>query len=141
MAFVWLTLVLFLSLLDVPVGSDPGFHVVWCRFRMLRRYMAYNSSVHELARIYSLLRVVSAGALGHGPVQLLVSSALSLGMSWDSDLCVWLRPGLPALFVRSLVPLNFFGKLSGVLGEQRLLVTLVLGLAFGVAGIWNFVVL
>ena len=26
-----------LSLLDGPVGSDPGFYVVWCRFRMLRR--------------------------------------------------------------------------------------------------------
>ena len=41
-----------LSLLDGPAGSDPGFHVVWCRFRMLRRHMAYNSSVHELARVY-----------------------------------------------------------------------------------------
>ena len=51
-----------LSLLDGPVGSDPGFYVVWCRFRMLRRYMAYNSSVHELARVKSLLRVVSVGA-------------------------------------------------------------------------------
>ena len=51
-----------LSLLDGPIGSDPGFHVVWCRFRMLRRHMSYNSSVHELARVYSLLRVVSAGA-------------------------------------------------------------------------------
>ena len=27
-----------LSLLDGPVCSDPGFHVVWCRFRMLRFY-------------------------------------------------------------------------------------------------------
>ena len=38
-----------LSLLDGPAGSDPGYHVVWCRFRMLRRHMAYNSDVHELA--------------------------------------------------------------------------------------------
>ena len=53
-----------LTLLDGPVGSDPGFHVVWCRFRMLRRHMAYNASVHELARVYSLLRVVSASAPG-----------------------------------------------------------------------------
>ena len=96
-----------LSLLDGPVGSDPGFYVVWCRFRMLRRYMAYNSSVHELARIYSLLRVVSVGAPGHGPVHLLVSSALSLGFSWDSDRCVWLRPGLPALCQISS-PFQFF---------------------------------
>ena len=86
-----------LSLSDGPVGSDPGFHVVWCRFRMLRRHMAYNSSVHELARVYCLLRVVAAGAPGHGPVHLLLSSAASLGFSWDSDLRVWLRPGLPAL--------------------------------------------
>ena len=68
-----------LTLLDGPVGSDPGFHVVWCRFRMLRRHMAYNASVHELARVYSLLRVVSAGAPGHGPVHLLLSSAY---VSW-----------------------------------------------------------
>ena len=112
------------------------FYVVWCRFRMLRRYMAYNSSVHELARVYSLLRVVSVGAPGHGPVHFLVSSALSLGFSWDSDGCVWIRPGLPAL-----APFSFFGKLFGMLGELRLLVTLVLGLVFGVAGIWIFSVL
>ena len=96
--FVWLILVLFLA---------PGFHVVWCRFRMLRRHMAYNSSVHELARVHSLLRVVSAGAPGHGPVYLLLSSALSLGFSWYSDLCVWLRPGLPALCQVSN-PFQFF---------------------------------
>ena len=45
------------------------------------------------------------------------------------------------LFIRSLVFFSFFGKLSGVLGELRLLVTLVLGLVFGVAGIWIFAVL
>ena len=95
-----------LSLLDGPVGSDPGFHVVWCRFRMLRGHMAYNSSVHELAGVY---RVVSGGAPGHGPVHLLLSSAASLGFSWDSDLCVWLRPGLPALCQIS-TPSQFFRK-------------------------------
>ena len=83
-----------LSLLDGSAGSDPGVRVVWCRFRMLRRHMAYNSSVHELAWVYSLLRVVAAGAPGHGPVHLLLSSAASLGFSWDPDLCVWLRPGV-----------------------------------------------
>ena len=66
-------------------------------FPMLRRHMTYNSSIHELARVYSLLRVVSAGAPGRGPIHLLLSSAMSLGFSWDSDSCVWLRPGLPAL--------------------------------------------
>ena len=101
-----------LSLLDGPVGSDPGFHVVWCRFRMLCRHMAYNSSVRGLAGVYSLLRVVSAGARGHGPVHLLLSSASSLGFSWDSDLCVWLRPGLP-VFVRSPVLFSFFARMLG----------------------------
>ena len=55
-----------LSLLDGPVGSDPGFHVVWCRF--------------SLARVYSLLRAVSGGASGHGPVHLLVARCFILGL-------------------------------------------------------------
>ena len=29
-----------LNLLDGPVGVDPAFHIVWSRFRMLRRYLA-----------------------------------------------------------------------------------------------------
>ena len=74
-----------------------GFHVVWCRFGMLRRHMTYNSSVHELAGIYGLLRVVAAGAPGHGPMHLFLSSAASLRLFWNPDLCVWQRPGLPAL--------------------------------------------
>ena len=90
-----------LTLLDGPVGSDPGFHVDWCRFWMLRRHMAFYASVHELARIYSLLRVVSAGALGRGPVHLLLSSAMSLGFSWDSNSCcfglAWSACSLPDL--------------------------------------------
>ena len=97
-----------LSLLDGPVGSDPVFYVVWCRFRMLRGHMAKNSSVHELARVYGLLRVVAAGAPGHGPVHLLLSSAASLGFSWDSDF-VWRRLGLPGLC----------RLLFGMLGEPR----------------------
>ena len=108
-----------LSLLDGPVDSDPGFLVVWCRFRMLRGHMGYNSSVHELARVYSLLRVVSVGAPGDGPVHLLLSGAASLGFSLDSDLCVWIS-----------CPFHFFARLFGMLGELRSLVTLVLGLGF-----------
>ena len=30
-----------LSLLDGPVGCDPAFCVVWFRFRLMRRYLAY----------------------------------------------------------------------------------------------------
>ena len=44
-----------LSLLDGPLGPDPAFHVVWCRFRMMRRFLAYNSRVLDIARIYRLL--------------------------------------------------------------------------------------
>ena len=108
-----------LSLLDGPVGSDLGFHVVWCRFWLLRRHMAFDSSVHEQARVYSLLRVVAAGAPGHGPVHLLLSSAASLGFSWDSDLCVWLRPGLHALCVSFPVLFSFSALLFGMLGGPR----------------------
>ena len=31
-----------LNLLDGPVDVDPAFHNVWSRFRMMRRYLAYN---------------------------------------------------------------------------------------------------
>ena len=30
-----------LNLLDGPVGVDPAFHIVWSRFRMMRRYLSY----------------------------------------------------------------------------------------------------
>ena len=31
-----------LSLLGGPSGCAPGFYVVWCRFKLLRRYVACN---------------------------------------------------------------------------------------------------
>ena len=84
-----------------------GFYVVWCRFRMLRWHMAKNSSVHELARIKSLLLVVSAGAPRHGPVHLLLSSAFFLGFL--GILTYVFRLGLVCLlFARSLVLFSFF---------------------------------
>ena len=30
-----------LNLLDGPVGVDPAFHIIWSRFRMMRRFLAY----------------------------------------------------------------------------------------------------
>ena len=39
-----------LSLLDGPSGCDPAFCVVWFRFRMLRRYLAYHPG--EVFRVY-----------------------------------------------------------------------------------------
>ena len=40
-----------LNLLDGPVGVDPAFHIVWARFRMMRRYVAY--CTEEEPRIFS----------------------------------------------------------------------------------------
>ena len=95
-----------LSLLDGPVGSDPGFHVVWCRFRFI--------FCCPVLRLLGFLRI-RIYVFGQGPVCL--------------------------LFVTSLVLFSFFERQCGMLGELRLLVTLFLGLVFGVAGIWTFEVL
>ena len=42
-----------LSLLDGPSGCDPAFCVVWFRFRMLRRYLAYRPG--EVFRVLSFV--------------------------------------------------------------------------------------
>ena len=54
-----------LSLLDGPEGFDPAYFVVWTRFRLLRRYLAYRPS--ETERIYRMLAAISSGVKGHGP--------------------------------------------------------------------------
>ena len=71
-----------LSLLDGPEGVDPGFCVVWFRFRLMRRYLAYRPD--EFAGIGRLLDLVREGAPGHGPVHLLVRSAAEIGFKWCS---------------------------------------------------------
>ena len=86
-----------LSLLDGPPGCDPGYNIVWCRFRLFRRYMAYNAGVLDLVRIYGLLSAVCGGSPGHGPIHLLLQSASDIGFSWDPVACVWIRSGLPPL--------------------------------------------
>ena len=84
-----------LSLLDGPPGCDPGFYVVWVRFRLLRRYLAYNPL--EVPRLYGLLALVAAVGPGHGPMHLLVESSGVLGFTWDTLNFGWTRPGLPML--------------------------------------------
>ena len=42
-----------LSLMDGPTGCDPAFGVVWCRFRLFRRYLALWPT--EVGRVYRLL--------------------------------------------------------------------------------------
>ena len=70
-----------LSLLDGPVGCDPGFCVIWNRFRLVRRFSAYRRG--EVVRLIGLNSDV---APGHGP-GMLPCSSLSLLMSriWEWD--------------------------------------------------------
>ena len=70
----------------------------WCRFRLLRRYIAYNPL--EVPRFYSLLGPVAAVCPGHVPTHLLVESAGVLGFTWDTLNSGWTRPGPP--YVASL---------------------------------------
>ena len=84
-----------LGMLDGPECADPAVCIVWFRFRMLRRYLAYRPL--EIARIGRLLELVSNGAPGHGPLHLLVDSAAALGFRWCPQGFCWLRPGLPRL--------------------------------------------
>ena len=66
------------NLLDGPVGVDPAFHIIWSRFRMMRRYLAYCPD--EEPRIFRMLDLISRGAQGHGPVHLLLIFAAELGV-------------------------------------------------------------
>ena len=88
-------LVLVLSLLDGPTGCDPAFCVVWCRFRLHRRYLALWPS--EVGRVYRLLEMVGEGCRGHGTIHLLSAGAAEIGFRWDSLALAWSRPGLPLL--------------------------------------------
>ena len=82
-------------MLDGPAGCDPAFCVVWFRFRMLRRYLAYRPG--EVFRVYRLLERSAEGCPGHGPVHLLLQSAAVIGFHWNSLELPWGRPGLPLL--------------------------------------------
>ena len=70
-----------LRLLDGPVGCDPGFCVIWNRFRLVRRFSAYRPG--EVMRLIGLNSDV---APGHGS-GMLPCSSLSLLMSriWEWD--------------------------------------------------------
>ena len=68
-----------LNLLDGPVGLDPAFSIVWSRFRMMRRFLAY--CFEEEPGIFWMLDLISKGAQGHGPVHLLLTSAAELGFA------------------------------------------------------------
>ena len=84
-----------LNLLDGPFDVDPAFYVIWSRFRMMRRFLAY--CPEEEPRIFRMLDLISRGAQGHGPVHLLLTSAAELGFAWDADEQGWIRVSLPPL--------------------------------------------
>ena len=84
-----------LNLLDGPVDVDPAFHVIWSRFRIMRRYLAYHPD--EESRIFRMLDLISWGAPGHGPIHLVLFSAAELGFAWDGDDKGWVRVSLPPL--------------------------------------------
>ena len=84
-----------LNLLDGLVDVDPAFYVVWSRFRMMRRYLAY--CPEEEPRIFRMLDFISRGAQGHGPVHLLLISAAEMGFAWGGDEKGWVRVSLRPL--------------------------------------------
>ena len=84
-----------LCLLYGPPGCNPAFCVVWFRFLMLRRYLAYRPG--EVPGLYRLLDSVAEGCPGHSPARLLVESAADIGFQWDSRQLGWERLGLPVL--------------------------------------------
>ena len=84
-----------LSLLDGPTGCDPAFCVVWFRFRMLCRYLAYQPG--EVSRVKRLLEHAADGCPGHAPAHLLVESAAEIGFVWSPEMVGWVREGLPVL--------------------------------------------
>ena len=94
-----------LCLLDGPSGCDPAFCVVWFRFRMLRRYLAYHPG--EVFRVYRLLERSAGGCPGHGPVHLLLQSASAIGFHWDSLELAWSRPGEGCGFCEALYKERF----------------------------------
>ena len=88
-----------LSLLDDPAGGDPGFHVVWSRFRIIRRSMGYQPG--ETGRTNQMLQHVSLGCVGHGHIHFLVHSAGLIGIHWDTDFDGWKRSGLTFVLLLS----------------------------------------
>ena len=84
-----------LNLLGGPVDVDPAFCVVWSRFRMMRRYLAY--CPEEEPRVFRMLDLIFRGAQGHGPVHLLLISAAEIGFAWDGCEKGWVRVSLPPL--------------------------------------------
>ena len=115
-----------LNLLDGPVVMDPAFQIVWARFSMTRRYLAY--CPEEEPGIFRMVDLISRGSQGHGPVHPLLISAAELGFAWDGAEQGRVRVSLPPLrmmtglvqhFYSSILDawrFSFFAKLSAKKG-------------------------
>ena len=108
-----------LILLDGPVGVDPAFHIIWSRFRMMRRYLAYCHG--EEPRIFRMLDSVSRGAQGHGPVHFLLISAaeLEFAFAWDGAEKGWVRVSLPPLRMMTGPVQHFRSAIRPMLSERE----------------------
>ena len=84
-----------LSLLGGVSGCDPAFFV-WARFRVMRRYLAFNTA--QVDRIFRMLDRVAMGSPHHGSVHLVISISLEIGWRWDPGIHAWNRPGPLVLF-------------------------------------------
>ena len=104
-----------LNLLDGPVGVDPALHIIWVRFRTMRRYLAYFPD--KEARIFRLLDLISRGGPWPCSVHLLLISAAELGFAWDGGVRGWVRLSLPPLGMMTGPIQHFF---SSILDAWRL---------------------
>ena len=62
---LWADTPALLNVLDGPVGVDPALHILWVRFRVMRRYLAYCPD--EEMRIFRMLDLICRGALAMDP--------------------------------------------------------------------------
>ena len=102
-----------LNLLDGPAGIDPAFHIVWARFRMMRRYLA--CCPEEEPRIFRVFDLISRGAQGCGPVHLLLVSAAGLGFAWVGEEKGWVRVSLPQLRMMTGLVQHFYSSILDAL--------------------------
>ena len=86
-----------LSLLDGPEGRSWILRCLDLELvpRLMRRVLAYRPG--EFPWVTKFIGLISDGALGHGPVHLLLKSAAKVGFLWKERSWGWDRPGLPVL--------------------------------------------
>ena len=106
---LWLTLLRFLICWIGLVGVDHALHIVWVRFRKMRRYLA--QCPDEEPWIFRMLDLISRGASGHRPVHVLLISAAELVFAWDGVEKSWVRPSLPPLRMMTGPIQHFFSSI------------------------------